>query len=106
MAKIDYAHKYVYKRPMAIVWDEAKRQSNLIKHRLDFHDAEKVFSGLTLTFEDDRFEYGERRYVAIGLLAGKFVVIAHSGDDEEIRILSMRKATNYEERIFFNAFRK
>jgi uncharacterized DUF497 family protein len=40
---------------MQYLWVEAKRQSNLKKHRLDFSDAQIVFDGLTLTFEDDRF---------------------------------------------------
>lgn len=51
---------------MKYTWDEAKRQSNLRKHRLDFADAEIVFDGLTLTFEDDRFDYSEQRFITIG----------------------------------------
>lgn len=90
---------------MQYSWDEAKRQSNLKKHRLDFRDASLVFDGLTLTFEDDRFAYGEQRFITIGLLHGEFVVIAHTEVDNEVtRIISMRKATRNEEIIFFKAF--
>ncbi|MCA9920633.1 MAG: BrnT family toxin, partial [Anaerolineales bacterium] len=68
---------------MSYSWDEVKRESNLQKHRLDFRDAQLVFAGLTLTFEDDRFEYGEQRFITIGLLSGEFVVIAHAEESEE-----------------------
>ncbi|MCL4264563.1 MAG: BrnT family toxin [Anaerolineae bacterium] len=90
---------------MPYLWDEAKRQSNLRKHRLDFADAEIVFDGLTLTFEDDRFGYTEQRYITIGTLDGEFVVIAHTEKEDDLtHIISMRKATKHEENIFFNAF--
>ncbi len=48
---------------MKIVWDEAKRHTNLRKHGLDFADAEEVFAGITCTTEDERFDYGEQRFV-------------------------------------------
>ncbi len=90
---------------MQYLWDETKRQSNLRKHHLDFLDAQLVFEGLTLTFEDDRFDYSEQRFVSIGLLSGEFVVIAHTEENENVtRIISMRKATKHEEIIFFKAF--
>jgi uncharacterized DUF497 family protein len=39
---------------MRYLWDEAKRQANLSKHGLDFADAEKVFAGPLVLFEDGR----------------------------------------------------
>ena len=93
---------------MTFVWDEAKRQANLKKHRMDFADAEKVFEGVTLTVEDDRFDYNEQRFITIGLLNGEFIVIAHAEDASEndlTRVISMRKATKYEQQLFFRAFR-
>lgn len=51
---------------MTFIWSEAKRRSNLKNHALDFRDAPKVFAGATFTFEDDRFNYGEKRYVTLG----------------------------------------
>ncbi|MBX3056818.1 MAG: BrnT family toxin [Anaerolineae bacterium] len=89
---------------MQYTWDEAKRESNLRKHRLDFADAEIVFDGLTVTFEDDRFDYREQRFITIGILADEFVVIAHTEEQDSTRIISMRKATKHEEFIFFNTF--
>ena len=55
---------------MEFTWSEAKRATNIKVHGLDFIDARSVFEGMTYTFEDDRFSYGEQRFVTLGLLAG------------------------------------
>jgi hypothetical protein len=86
---------------MRFVWDEAKRKNNTKKHDLDFSDAQKAFSGPTYTFEDKRFDYDEQRFITVGLLDITVVVIAHTETEREIRIISMRKATKNEHKIFF-----
>lgn len=53
---------------------------------LDFTDAELVFDGPLFTFEDDRRDYGEQRWVSIGLLRDKVVVIVHTEAGNEIRL--------------------
>ena len=63
-----------------------------------------MFDGWCLTFEDQRIAYGEQRYITLGHLEGRLVVIAHTPRGENIRIISMRKANNrerkaYEERL-------
>jgi uncharacterized DUF497 family protein len=60
---------------------------------MDFADAETVFAGATFTFEDDRFDFGEQRFITLGMLEGMVVVVAHTEQDDEIRIISMRKGT-------------
>ena len=62
-----------------------------------------MFDAATYTFEDDRFSYGERRFVTLGLLAGVPVSIVHTESDHEIRIISFRKATHRETQIYFDA---
>jgi uncharacterized protein len=52
---------------MKYEWDEAKSRKNAAKHGLSFEDAELVFSGPYVTFEDDRFDYGEERLFNLGL---------------------------------------
>ena len=84
------------------VWDEAKRRMNLRKHGIDFADAGKIFRGLTLTDEDDREAYGERRFLTLGLLKDQVVSVTHTEHGEEIRIISIRKATNHEARHYFS----
>lgn len=81
-------------------WDEAKNQANIAKHGLSFEDAEHVFAGPCVTFEDDRLDYGEMRLVTLGLLAGRLVVIAHTSRDDGTRIISMRKGNRREQRIY------
>ena len=84
-----------------IEWDGPKNRSNLAKHGLDFGDAEKVFLGPCVTFVDDRFDYGEERFITLGLLAGRVVVIAHAPRGGDItRIISMRKANRREQKIY------
>ncbi|MBI4559035.1 MAG: BrnA antitoxin family protein [Candidatus Hydrogenedentes bacterium] len=63
---------------MRFTWHEKKRRSNLKDHGLDFADAPWVFEGPTFTYEDDRFDYGEERFVTLGLLAGIPVSIVHT----------------------------
>lgn len=78
---------------MRYEWDEAKRQSNIQKHGIDFVEIEKALTGATLTVLDDRFDYGEPRFITLALLSGRVVVIAHTETQETIRIISVRKAT-------------
>ena len=87
---------------MRFTWSERKRAINLKEHGLDFIDAPRVFEGLTFSYEDDRFAYGEQRFVTLGLLAGVPVSVAHTESDDEIRIISFRKATGREASRFFN----
>jgi uncharacterized protein len=87
---------------MEFAWSEAKRAVNIKAHGLDFVDAARVFDGVTFTFEDDRFSYGEQRFVTLGLLAGIPVSIAHTESENEIRVISFRKATKRESQIYFD----
>ena len=88
---------------MEFTWSETKRAINLRSHGLDFVDAPRVFEGATYTFEDDRFSYGEQRFVTLGLLAGIPVSVVHTESEHEIRVISFRKATKREAQIYFDA---
>lgn len=86
---------------MKIVWDETKRRANLRKHGFDFADAKDVYNGITYTIEDRRFEYGEERFITLGMLRDVVVMIAHTEIPGRIRIISMRKATRNEQILYF-----
>jgi uncharacterized DUF497 family protein len=87
---------------MKYEWDEGKRRNNLRKHGLDFKDAHEVFLGPRLVRLDTRDEYGEARWVAVGFLKNRVVVIVYTEDDtkEVVRVISLRKALDYERKRF------
>jgi uncharacterized protein len=86
---------------MKFEWDESKQTSNLRKHGINFSDVPIVFDGSIVTVEDDRFDYGEERFVTFGLLQGQVVAIVHTESEDYIRIISARKATKYERENYF-----
>lgn len=88
---------------MNITWDESKRQNNLRKHGIDFADVKKIFDHHTVTFEDER-DYDEERFITFGLLHHKVTIVVHTYRDEnEIRLISARRATKYEEKLYFTS---
>lgn len=94
---------------MKITFDPAKREWTLRERGLDVEDAVAVLAGPTFTFEDGRFDYPEVRYVTVGLLAERMVVLVWTPDpsiagDEGRRIISMRKANAREQRRFGQRF--
>ncbi|KPQ32640.1 MAG: hypothetical protein HLUCCA11_20955 [Phormidesmis priestleyi Ana] len=82
-------------------WDEAKHLANLRKHGIDFQDVPAMFDGDLLTVEDNRYSYGEARFVTFGLLQGRVIAVVHTAQEDCIRIISARKATKYEQRTYF-----
>lgn len=91
---------------MQYSYDRTKKALNLKKHGLDFDDVKLVIeSGKTLTFEDTRFEYGEQRFITLGMLQDTLVVIVTSETENEIRIISMRKADKNEQAIYYENLR-
>jgi uncharacterized DUF497 family protein len=86
---------------MEFEWDETKRLANLDKHGIDFIDVPDVFEGDIVTVEDDRYSYGEQRFVTFGLLQGRVIAVVHTDRGELIRIISARKATKNEQRTYF-----
>ena len=87
---------------MQFTWSERKRTLNIKDHGLDFVDAPRVFEGATYTFEDSRFDYAEQRFETLGLLAGVPVSMVHTETEDEIRVISFRKATKNEATLYFS----
>ncbi len=84
-------------------WDEAKREANLRKHGLDFDDADKVFENPDkITFEVEAC--GEARWLDIALveLSGTVLALVYTVREYNIRIISFRKASRKERRIYDN----
>lgn len=81
---------------MRFEWDEEKRLSNIRKHGIDFADIWRVFENERVIFIDNRFDYGELRFVTIGSLEGRIVTVTYTETDEITRIITARKATKNE----------
>lgn len=60
-------------------------------------------SGAAVTFEERRFDYGEERFLTLGLLRGEVVVVVTNESEDRARIISMRRATRYEQELYFNS---
>jgi uncharacterized protein len=90
-------------------WDRAKSAANLRGRGFDFAFAAAVFDGPTLEVEDLRRDYGERRWVAIGVADGICLTVVYtdrviakrSGAEAVRRIISARRS-NRKERILYD----
>ncbi len=83
---------------MEFEWDEKKRRRNINRHGFDFQDVTDIFDDPdALTILDDRFDYGETRFLTFGFLNDVLVSIVHTENDEIIRIISVRKGEKDEE---------
>ena len=85
---------------MKYEWDENKRVANLAKHDVDFVDAENFDWSSAIETIDDRLNYNEERWVALGFIGNRLHVLTYTVRDENIRLISLRKA-NKREREFY-----
>jgi uncharacterized DUF497 family protein len=91
------------------VWDSAKAESNLRKHRISFEVAARAFADPYASSSQDRIEDGEHRWQTIGLVDGiLLVLVAHTILDVEdgteiVRIISARRADRQERRRYEQA---
>lgn len=82
---------------MRITFDPVKRAKALTERGLDFADAALIFSGVTVEIEDTRKDYGEKRVICYGLLAGRVVVVGYTPRGADRHVFSMRKANEREQ---------
>ncbi|HSK70340.1 MAG TPA: BrnT family toxin [Pyrinomonadaceae bacterium] len=91
---------------MEFEWDEDKNRENIRKHDLDFADAWQIFDAPMLIEIDNREDYGEERFIGIGLLKNFIVVVVFTESEKDIiRVISLRKALKYERERFEKAIR-
>jgi len=85
-------------------WDENKNKTNIKKHGVCFEDAKTVFyDDDAILFDDPIHSSNEERFLIIGLSAtNKTLIVSHCyrSNDNVIRIISARKATNSERKIY------
>jgi len=90
---------------MRFVWNEEKSRSNRAKHKVSFETAVLVFEDPYALSIPDRSVEGEQRWQTLGLVGGVVVLlVAHTYEEEDgeeaIRIISARKATPRERKIY------
>ena len=81
---------------MDLYYDTVKRTSNLAKHNVDFEQVHDFDFETAHMYEDDRNDYGETRWVAVGLLSGRLHVLCFVETPTGIRVISFRKANTRE----------
>lgn len=78
-------------------WDDEKDKRNRAKHGIGFEEAQAVFRDpFALEFLDARFDYGEERFITIGMSAKGVLTVVNTQRDERIRLISARRATRDE----------
>jgi uncharacterized DUF497 family protein len=89
-----------------ITWDSVKAKSNRLKHRVFFSEVEPVFYDLNAISFEDRASKGEARFIVIGLDSlARLVVVAYTYRDSVIRVISARKASKAEQKVYEKGIR-
>jgi len=86
---------------MQYEWDEQKKEINIAKHGIDFADAHRIFQAPLLSTLDDRFDYGEDRWVGLGVLDSRIVKLVYTEPDEQTRrIIFVRKVLQHKRKQY------
>ena len=86
-----------------VEFDPAKDDANRVKHGVSLQAAIGFDWDTALEREDDRFDYGEVRFVAIGMIEAKLfvMVFTQDSDDDMVRVISLRPAEKHETRFYY-----
>jgi len=91
----------------AFEWDESKNALNIAKHGVSFETASQKFEGPVYTAIDARFDYGERRFVSVGIVGNVVVlVVVHTDRDGHTRLISARTASRKERQKYYDEIQK
>jgi len=94
----------MYIKEMNVEFDPLKREKTLKDRGVDFACAAEVFAGRHYTAPDLRQEYSEQRFITVGLLESRMVVLVWTPRGEARRIVSMRKANDREQARYAHFF--
>jgi len=82
------------------IWDERKRAANLAKHGVDFAIVERFAFDTAVVIIDDRRDYGEVRYRALGMIDGRLYALVFTARAGRTRVISLRRANDRERRNY------
>jgi len=78
-----------------------KKRSKSKKHGIDFTRAIQIFKGDTVQIHDNRKDYGEKRFIAIGAVNVQVITVVYTWRGDTIRIISARKAGKDEKEKYY-----
>jgi uncharacterized protein len=88
-------------------WDPKKNKTNVRRHAISFQDAARIFDGPTVEKVDDRFDYGEVRIYAIGLVNGVEITVIYTDRDNDVRhLISAWRSEPHERRTYWQNIEK
>lgn len=83
-------------------WDIDKEAANVQKHAVSFTQAAAAFMDpFAVDWIDEREDYGEERVILLGMTDGSVLTVVYTERDTRIRIISARRASKYEEQIYY-----
>ena len=91
---------------MEYEWDEAKSGANERKHGVSFSTVLEFNWATALVVADERADYGEVRWLALGLLGGHLYSLAFTIRGRRIRVISLRTASRKERTLYEQAERR
>ncbi|WP_372613651.1 BrnT family toxin [Aquicoccus sp.] len=77
-------------------WDIEKAAQNLAKHGVPFEAVENFDWSTAIEAEDTRYDYGETRMQALGMIGQRYHVLVYAWRKDRIRVISLRKANRRE----------
>jgi hypothetical protein len=81
-------------------FDAKKNRANIAKHRVDFAMAARIWEDYVFEREDARRDYGEKRFIALGAVEGRALVVVYTWRGSRRRLISARKANGDESKIY------
>jgi uncharacterized DUF497 family protein len=85
---------------MGFQWDEAKSAANEAKHGISFLQAAQIFRGPILKRSDDRKDYGEQRFIALGVFDGEVLRVVFTERGGDIRLISAWRAGKHDRKRY------
>jgi len=81
-------------------FDPRKNRANFAKHRVDFATAAQIWEDYVFEREDARRDYGEKRFIALGAVEGRAMVVVYTWRGSRRRLISAGKANSDESKIY------
>ena len=91
---------------MNYTWDPEKDRRNIARHGIAFEAAVRIFEGPTLEQVDDRFDYGEIRVYAVGVVNGIEITVIYTELSPSVRrIISAWRSERHEREAYWKNVR-